>query len=309
MGTLRIEIPETFIAENAKNIINILSSSYIKSMTATVDKVVFDFSKSEEISPVGLLYIKMWRDELNERGKTTYYKKSDKAIESYLRKMRLLPGLGKYEEEQVAKEFFYSIHLCNNGAECGDAQKEIISNVVQRGKVKDTTYSSVDYMLNELWDNAGAHGYGCYDSLDYPKPIYMCALEYDDHFEISIGDRGQGIYSSLNKKNPNIKNNRQALISSIENGVSGHPNGSPGFGLFCSAEFIRKGQGNLSIWSSGCHLAISSANDKIYTSNFNCGTLINITFNKTADMPFEEIVGTYETNDYIEEMIGGMFDE
>ena len=309
MGTLKVEIPETFSADNAKGVIDNLSNAYIKSMTTTIDKVVFDFSKSEEISPVGLLYIKMWRDELNDRGKTTYYKKSDKEIESYLKRMRLLSPLGKHEEEKVAKEFFYAIHLCNNGNECGNAQKEIISNVVQRGKVKDTTYSSVDYMLNELWDNAGAHGYGCYNSLDYPKPIYMCALEYDDHFEISIGDRGQGIYSSLNKKNPDIKNNRQALLSAIQNGVSGHPNGSPGFGLYCSAEFIREGQGNLRIWSSGCHLVTSSVNDKLYTSNFNCGTLINITFAKTADMPFEKIVGSYDATDYIDEVIGGMFDE
>ncbi len=310
MQDLYVKLPKVFTSKNARVAIDSLSVLYNESMKKEITNIYFDFSNCVEISPVGLLYIRMWKDELIDRQKLTFYNKStdDNKMQQYLRFMSLLPK--RSEEKLVSKEFFfYSIHSCNNINECSEAQREIISNVISRGKLKDSTYCSVDYMINELWDNAGVHGYACYQSPVYPKPVYMCALEYPDHYEISIGDRGQGIFSSLQQKRPYIKR-KDALLECIKDGVSGHPDGSPGFGLFCSSEFIKKGHGNLTIWSSECHLDVSSSANKIYNSDFKIGTLVNIKFDKTAEMPFEKILcDNHNIIDYIDETIGGMFDE
>ena len=312
MDFCHIQLPKYFRSENAETVICNLHQSYQKSFMPEVDQVIFDFSLCEDISPVGLIYINMWKDELRAKGKQTFYRKSNPRTDSFLKRMRLLPRLGDAEAEQIEDRFFYDIHCCKNMGECSVAHRDIISKVVQRDSLHEETYCAVDYMLNELWDNAGVHGYECYDKLDYPKPVYICALEKDDYYEICIGDRGQGIYQSLHKHNPKIqiKNKKDTIKSAIVNGISGHPNGSPGFGLYCSAEFMRSGKGCLHLWSSNCYLIVSEKNDRIYSSKYSLGTLVSFIIQKSDVLPFGDIVGARsEVDNYIDDVIGGMFDE
>lgn len=132
--------------------------------------------------------------------------------------MHLLPGYIEKQNEIVEKTYFHPLCSCNSISDCSEAHKKIIANVVQRDCVKDETYAAVDYMINELWDNAGVHGYECYDAERYPKPVYICALEYNDCYEICIGDRGQGIFESLRKNNDKLssKNKKVAIQSAIK---------------------------------------------------------------------------------------------
>lgn len=312
MDTFVIKLPREFSVTNTQQNIQELYDCYDKSMLGNIDKVIFDFSCCKVLTPAGMVFIKMWKDNLVEAGKKTFYRKSDKSTHNFLRKMGLLPIVANDENLSVEETFFYPLKLCNSVSECSDAHAYIISNVVQKDSVNINTYSAVDYMINEIWDNAGVHGYECYNSTVYPKPVYICALEYDDSYEVCIGDRGQGIFNSLKKNNRDYKksNKKEIIKAAIQNGISGHPDGSPGFGLFSSAEFIRGGGGTLHIWSSGCYLHVTGKTDKIYNSRFEMGTLISFVFKKTAVMPFEEVVGnTYTSEAYIEDVIGGMFDE
>lgn len=316
MRSYVVKLPAVFSTEHAKSTINQLQNDYTRSFSPTVSKVLFDFSDCTLISPVGLIYIQMWRDSLVERGKETFYRKSNKKTDSFLKKMNLLPHAEEIEDADIEKNFFYQIHKCQSIEECSIAHGEIVSNVVQRDKINDATYCAVDYMINELWDNAGVHGYECYNSNSYPKPVYICALEEDSYYEVCIGDRGQGIYNSLRKNNPNLQgcSKKESVLAAIKNGISGHPNGSPGFGLFSAAEFIRKGNGSLYLWSSGCHLVISAKDDRIYNSSMSAGTLVSFVIRKDAVLPFQEVLRThsacdYRTQEYIEDVIGGLFDE
>ena len=311
-----VTVPVDFSMKNSQNIIEQLSSQYSKSFDTTVSKVIFDFSKCKTISPVGLIYIQMWKDSLIACGKKTFYRKSNNKTDSFLKKMNLLPHKDDIEDRDINKKYFFQIHKCKNMDECSEAHAEILKNVVQREKTDKETFCAIDYMLNELWDNAGVHGYECYKTRVYPMPVYMCALEEDGYYEISIGDRGQGIYSSLKKNNLELKGykKKEAVKAAIQNGISGHPDGSPGFGLYCSAEFIRQGNGALLLWSSGCFLAISSKNDRIYNSAMSTGTLVSFLIRKDSFVPFEEVMGdhsscSYSAQEYFEDMLGGLFDE
>lgn len=316
MDSFVVKLPETITADGAQSTFADLATTYAKSFLPNVKKVVFDFSACKSISPVGLIYIRMWRDRLIENGKTTFYRKSNPETNSFLQRMRLLPNSATSDETAINEKFFYAIHCCMNTSECSAAHRDIISNVVAKDKVPEETYCAVDYMINELWDNAGVHGYECYNTEIYPNPVYICALELDACYEVCIGDRGQGIYNSLQKNNEKIKgqNKKASVKAAIQNGISGHPNGSPGFGLYSSAEFIRGGNGALYIWSSGCYLAISSKSDRIYNSSFSNGTLVSFVINKDAILPFENTLNAHSryqrsTQEYIEDVIGGLFDE
>jgi|GEM_PF-4544887 len=312
MKSLVIELPETLAVDNMQEKIRTLQKLYDDSLSSPSEKVVFDFSHCKTVSPAGMVLIQMWRDDLIENGKKTFYRKSDPETQNFLQKMHLLPGYIEKQNEIVEKTYFHPLCSCNSISDCSEAHKKIIANVVQRDCVKDETYAAVDYMINELWDNAGVHGYECYDAERYPKPVYICALEYNDCYEICIGDRGQGIFESLRKNNDKLssKNKKVAIQSAIQNGISGHPNGSPGFGLYSAAEFIREADGRLHIWSSGCYLVVSGKNDKIYSSDYNRGTIISFVFKKSAVMPYSKVVGSScDTDTYIKEVIGGMFDD
>ncbi len=313
-----VKLPSVFSTERASSIINLLQTDYKKSFSSTVSEVLFDFSNCDSISPVGLIYIQMWRDSLVDKGKKTFYRKSKPKTDSFLKMMNLLPyaHAEEIEDEKIEEKFFYQIHKCQSTNECSTAHREIVSNVVQRDKIDDETYCAVDYMINELWDNAGVHGYECYSSESYPSPVYICALEEDSYYEVCIGDRGQGIYNSLQKNNPDLRgyNKKNSILAAIKDGISGHPNGSPGFGLYSAAEFIRKGNGTLRLWSSDCYLIISSKDDRIYNSAIATGTLVSFIIRKDAVLPFEEVLRThsvcdYHTQEYIEDVIGGLFDE
>lgn len=312
MNSFKISLPEIICTENAHTVFYNLRQDYKSSFADDVEHVIFDFSICKEISPVGLIYISMWRDELVSKGKKTFYRKSNPKTYSFLKKMHLFPNSEGVEDASVVDGYFYDIHRCMSTTACGDAHKHIISNVVQRDSVHDETYSAIDYMLNEIWDNAGVHGYGCYETFDYPKPVYICALEKDDYYEISIGDRGQGIYQSLHQHNPDIqtKNRKETIKAAIVDGISGHPDGSPGFGLFCAASFMRSGKGCLHLWSSNCYLVVNEKNDRIYSSVYSLGTLVSFIIRKSDILPFNAIVGgRSNVDDYIADVIGGMFDE
>lgn len=316
MATYVVELPAEFSTDRAQGILKSLDNAYKTSFLPYIDQVTFDFSKCSSISPVGLIFIRMWRDALVDKGKRTFYRKSNAETDSFLKRMRLLPQGDLAFDDSLESKYFYYIHRCQTIAECADAQKDIVSNVVPRDAVPEKTYCAIDYMINELWDNAGVHGYECYNTETYPKPVYICALEHESSYEVCIGDRGQGIYSSLQKNNPKLqgRNKKDSVKAAVQNGISGHPNGSPGFGLYSSAEFIRGGNGILYIWSSGCYLEISSKDDRIYNSPFLMGTLVSFVINKDAILPFEEILNAhticnYQAKEYIEDVIGGLFDE
>ena len=312
MDSFVINLPKTICAENAHTVFYNLHREYQGCFHEDVKTVVFDFTCCKDISPVGLIYISMWRDELISKGKKTFYRKSDPKTDFFLKKMRLIPGREETENAKVEDGFFYDIHRCMSTTECGDAHKYIVSRVVQRESLHDETYSAIDYMLNELWDNAGVHGYGCYHEFTYPKPVYICALEKEEYYEICIGDRGQGIYQSLHQHNPDIqdKNKKETIKAAIMDGISGHPDGSPGFGLFCAASFMRSGKGCLHLWSSNCYLIVNEKNDRIYSSVYSLGTLVSFIIRKSDVLPFNAVVGSRSrTEDYIADVIGGMFDE
>ena len=316
METYKIELPERISAECAQKYFSESSVFFRDSLLPNYSKVVFDFSKCKTISPVGLIYIQMWHDTLCDLGKETFFRKGDPKTHSFLQKMKLLPSPNGVEAEVEEEFYFYSIHRCKNTQECSNAHRDIISKVLVKDSVPNETYCAIDYMLNEIWDNAGVHGYECYSEKEYPKPVYICAQEFDSYYEVCIGDRGQGIYQSLQKNNKEVrgKNKKESIKAAIQDGISGHPNGSPGFGLYSTAEFIRGGNGILYIWSSGCFLKVSSKTDKIYNGAIENGTLVSFIIEKGALIPFEKTMSThtrYSENvaSYIEEVIGGMFDE
>ena len=172
--------------------------------------ISFDFSDCTNMSPSGIVYIRMLRDHVKSIGFDTYYRRSqDETINNMMREMNLVQG---NEDDIVYSniKFIYPLHYCNSVRESREAHKEIMDFFLKEfPNMENSLKVSIDYMLTEIRDNAGVHGYKCYNEEEYPLPVYICGAEYNGKIEISIGDRGQGIWKSLTKKQPYICEKQQ----------------------------------------------------------------------------------------------------
>lgn len=304
MDELIIKIPNTLKPENLNNFFKYLSE--LKNEYDEADKIIFDLLDCYYISPAGAVALVVFKDFLKEKKKQTFirFSKSQKILK-YIN----LFNVFKFEDtiEDVFKKkmsnYTVELSLCSNINECNTVHKNIIQKIVKRTNCKESTRASVDYMLNEIWDNAGVHGYQCYNKTTYPKPIYFCAFSYSNRIEIAIMDRGQGIHNSLKKieKFRNISS-KQALELAIQDGVTGHPTNSPGFGLFSSTELIKGNRGLFFLWSSNRHLLLNE--DRISSNRgfLREGTLVVLVINADFESPFEETIKIKTTDEHIEMM-------
>lgn len=255
------------------------------------DSFIFDFTNCKHITPTAVAYISLTKDRMNQNG-----------IKTFIRSLRgtrftgFLKLFGMMENKEFDDsiietfgKFTVKINRCSTTNECHDIHRSIMDKVVERTNCKKDTYAAIDYMLNEIWDNAGVHGYRCYRESIYPRPIYVCAFSYKDKVEIAIADTGQGIHKSLKRQRPDLTA-KDSLTEAIKDGVSGHPNGSPGFGLYCSTEFTKSNSGVFNIWSSGRHLKIQGPSVNVNKSFFSDGTIISFEISKNIDISFNEIL-------------------
>ncbi|MBI1931575.1 MAG: hypothetical protein HYS24_03485 [Ignavibacteriales bacterium] len=310
MSDHKLNLPESISPENINSFLKYLSQNHSKIINH--DRIFFNISDCKYISPAGFVVLTSYRDILNEVGIQTFLKGySNSKVLSFFGLNKLVKIPIKFIDDYFIKMSDYVVELkrCNNGIECAEVQKQIIEKVVQRTNCEISTKVSIDYMINEIWDNAGVHGYKCYKSLEYPKPIYIAAFSFHNRIEIAILDRGQGIHSSLkvNKKFEHISA-KDALKLCIKDKISGHPNNSPGFGLYSATELVKGNYGKMFILSSKKSMIIDSKQeifDRGYLLN---GTLIILNINSDLKSPFEETIKMKSIEDHIE-LMQGYFDE
>lgn len=262
--------------------------------------VFFDVSETEHISVLGLLLIAQMADYLIERKCkcSVYYGKSKQ--QSHMAWYSRIMGLVKNDDQQEARkyldDFRVEIHRCCNGTESLKAVNKLIPIIKNELKPSDSVLRALNWALWELVDNAGTHGYAVYDSFDvsYSKPVYFCAFKYKEFIDIAILDTGRGVHKSFllsgQEKYKNISNEK-ALELAIQDKESGHPHGSPGFGLFGCAEIARQSKGALVI-ISGDHKLVLSGDDKnvIPSGNFN-GTMVLLSIPQKLVLSLEAIFG------------------
>ena len=256
------------------------------------------------MSPAVAVFLKCYIDSLKLLGVevTGRYSTKGKFV-SFLKDLGVLRDKGERIETLFSK-FAVPIELCKNSVDVINVTNQIVPHILNKVGATTDLKACLDWVVVELIDNAASHGYRCYDKSEYTHPIYVSAYEHKGSVEIGICDRGQGIRSSLEEKHT-IESPKVALRMAIQEGISGHPDGSPGFGLWGSSELARRGGGEFRLWSSGANLSIVSGKQTVTGGFPHFGTLICLKFNKNAKPPFQKIVkcGTVdEYLDYVKEL-------
>lgn len=299
-----IELPKEVIPKT----MNIVFDDFNKCLKKLkeIDTVIFVFTKCDKISPSGAVAIMSFRESLKEKGIITLARLvSNSPLHRMLSKFGLMNINQNFEDalEKSMSQNLIKIKPCMSTTDCEAIVKTIMMHIVNKTHCLKGTRDALHYMINEIWDNAGTHGYKCYDKLFYPKPIYICAYSYGNFIEVAILDRGQGIQESLkqNKKYAHISA-KVAIEICIKKGVSGHPQKSPGFGLYSATEFTKENKGQLNIWSSGKLLSYIDEKVEVSKGNLKTGTLVTFRINSLIDTPFADIITNYDSYDEYEEI-------
>lgn len=303
MNNINLYVPS---CTSPKKVSDFFESAYeAKKKVGGVDRVTFDITECKFLNPAMAVAMTASRDlfkSINSELVTKIKLRKD----SRANKFAQIFGLVKIEElfrdnyVESLTEHTVQLTKCLNVDDCNDTHNKIMKHVTSRTNCEKSTLASIEYIISEIWDNAGTHGYKCYYDDVYPKPVYILSFSYKDGVEIAILDFGQGIHKSLSTRHKGISANK-ALEMAIEEKVTGHPDGSPGFGLFSTSELIKSNNGKLDIWSSGRSISITSSGYNLGKGGLNDGTLVYLKVNSNISSEFERIMKGRKVENFLDD--------
>lgn len=263
--------------------------------------LVFNFNKLKFISPSAAVVVMAARDEFKPKCKEVLarIRRENKATK-FMNAIGLLKTTKTLDSYiQNISDYVVRIEACKNFDECQDIGSEIVKKIEKRANCTKSTIKAINYMIDEISDNAGSHGYECYDVETFPKPVYMTAFSYSDKVEVAILDNGLGIHKHLTKNEKYLHlSAKEALNIAIQDKVSGHPKKSPGYGLFSASQFTSHNNGEMYIWSSSRKLIWKNSKAKVYKGALEFGTLVTFLVFKNVDIPFDRIVSDSTSDNY-----------
>ena len=312
MDPISVKIPKLFDTSAINSFLGNRDEFLLKAQSTK--KVVLNFSETKYLSQLGTLVIARFVDELIQLNCScsAYYgqEKSKSVIRWFLVTMGLINDKNVQDQDYL-KRIRVDVQRCFNSKESLVAVNKLMHIIRQEYQLSKSVLKAVNWAFWEAIDNAGLHGYRMYDkhNQNFSAPVYFSAFNYEKEIEIAILDVGQGIRNSFissgQMKYQNISN-KDALELSIREHESGHPKGSPGFGLYGCAEIARETNGKLVIISGTNHLTVNK--DTLVIDpyfNFN-GTMLSLEASKQANIKLEKILGpqSVTVSENIEDLLG-----
>lgn len=209
------------------------------------NEIKFDLSRSEYLTPFGIIMLTSTIDECFRRGKKCSYV----APNSILLK-QFLSDIGfndlfhlktNNNKDRMQTGTFQLRRVTGLDGLIAETLTELIAYQVN---ISPGLNYSLRLSLNELMTNVVDHS-GI-------KDYYVCAYTYPDkgQLRLCIADRGIGILRSLNRsgKYDKIRKSQDAIFRATEPGVSSRP-GRAGLGLSHLKEFAKVNEGQMCIIS------------------------------------------------------------
>jgi anti-sigma regulatory factor (Ser/Thr protein kinase)/anti-anti-sigma regulatory factor len=211
----------------------------------TEEDILFDLSKTEFITPLGIVLLAGTISECLEKGKAAKYRRPSKETTR-----RFLSGIGfnkffdlsgdphKIESPKVQLRRLYQIDYLLT-----DQIVEVFEISVN---MSEGVKGSLKLALNELMTNAFDHG-------ESRKGCYVCAQSYRQGgaIRLCIADFGVGIFKSLKKvhKYSFLATDSESIKLSVEQGVTSRVGREAGYGLNHIKRFIEVNEGKMYILS------------------------------------------------------------
>lgn len=210
------------------------------------NEVICDLSRSESLTPFGIIMLTSTIDECSRRGKKCFYIAPNSIL---LKKFLYDIGFNNLfhiktnniDRVKMQTGTFQLTRVTGLDALIAETLTELIAYQVN---ISPGLNYSLRLSLNELMTNVIAHS----GIADY----YVCAHTYPNRrqLRLCIADRGMGILRSLNrsKKYGLLRDSHEAIIQATTPGVSSRP-GRAGLGLSHLKNFAEVNEGQMCIIS------------------------------------------------------------
>lgn len=287
-----------------------LSRYNIFAADTQIDKIVFDFSDTIYVRPIGLIMaVALMKYSKNFNiGKRHFLREStSRNVCSYLERMDF------YHQFKIVRNNVnrngQSARLCEIHEIKGENYliaahlKKIIESQVQ---IDPELSSAVTYSIGEVMDNIDAHSLS-------PINGYICAQTYENELEIAIVDCGIGMKESLRSypAYEYITSDDEAIIKSTEKMVTSKPlEHHAGQGLFFTRRFIDANHGKLFIQSGNALVEFNNNADNpiINRVNYWKGTIVGMVFDLETPVHTKDIFDEEYPED-ADIMLDGIFSE
>lgn len=263
---------------------NYLFDLYHKALNTTVSEIRFDLSRTESLTPFGIIMLTATIAECWRKKKKCTYRRP---LKGKTQKFMQETGFNKFFKlSDSAHEYPHNINtgeiqlkrLTGLNIDIVETITEILDYhlLISRGMKGSLRLSLLEAITNVIDHSEVADYYIC--CWNYPplKQIRLC-----------IADLGIGIKRSLTKKEEYsyIKSDHEAILKAIENGVSSRPERA-GLGLDHIRRFLKINKGRLCIIS--CHGKVfwkfdrGEISEQQMKTPFN-GTIIKMIINSDRD--------------------------
>ena len=260
---------------------NILLDLCHKARNSHENIIIFDLSKTEFITPFGIILLSGTISECLASQKSAKYRKPHNG-----KTKNFLSGIGFNN--------FFKIGGDNHKIESPNVQLKRIDSIdylltdnileifQESIRMSDGVEGSLKMALNELMTNA-------FDHSNSSKGCYVCAQTYKQAktIRLCIADFGVGILNSLNKVNAyrDLTQDNEAIKLSVQEGVTSRIGKYAGYGLTHINRFIEANKGTMHIISGKgkvvwTYSGVKKRKDQDQTMY--CpfqGTIINLTIN------------------------------
>lgn len=226
---------------------NYLFDLYHQAKTTTADEICFDLTRTESLTPFGIIMLTATIAECQNRGKKCKYRRPvKKSAQRFFREVgfnnyfQLLDG-AHTEPHNIRTGNIQLSRLTGLNTEIADTITEILDHHLRISEdLKGSLRLSISEAITNVIDHSGVNDY------------YICCWNYPSlkKIRLCIADLGMGIRSSLTKRSQysNIRTDHQAILKAIEDGVSSRPE-KAGLGLDHISRFMRVNKGQLCIIS------------------------------------------------------------
>lgn len=132
---------------------------------------------------------------------------------------------------------------------------KMTSLLLLKKDIKEDDIYIISAIAGEIGNNSFDHNIGSWVGV---MGVFFSYSFDNNNFKIFLADIGQGVYKTLKKVKPEIKNDKEALWTAFNEKISGRAPESRGNGL----KFVKA-----SIKNSGLHLIFFSGNAKVQLNN------------------------------------------
>lgn len=278
MANMFIKFPK-FLTDT--NLPNVLGDNIFQIKPGELHKIIFDFSDTQFIRPIGLLTAVAMMKYSKYKGIANKYYiiEGNSFVASYLERMDFYNHfdiqrntIQRYDQQDKLVEIkeieaFEQSHIIT----------ERILNVIKKQvPINNELHSAIAWAIGETIDNIEHHSKSEING-------YVCAQTYQDSLEIAIVDCGIGIREALrsNERYRYIISHDEAIRVATAKNTTGRPDNNSGIGLFVTKRILKQNKGMLLIMSGDSLVRFldDSINPLVAGIKYWQGTLVGFRFN------------------------------